>query len=226
VRDVREVRYDGLADWYDALAEGSSDFSREGLASLLGPGSGLCLDLGCGSGLYLDLIRSTGRSPVGLELSADQLRLARRRGNLLVQADGAALPFAGDVFETVAAAWISTDVEDFPLVMREAARVLRPDGLLVLFGVHPCFNGPCVEDREDGSRIVHPTYRATGRHDGAPWWRPGGIRERVGMRHLPLAELVNGVIDAGLRVSRVVEPRDDPIPAVLAIAARKDAANR
>jgi SAM-dependent methyltransferase len=192
------------------------------LASLLGPGSGLCLDLGCGSGLYLDVIRSTGRSPVGLELSADQLRLARRRGDRLVQADGAALPFADDAFETVTAVWISTDVDDFARVMRESARVLRPGGLFVFFGVHPCFNGPCVEDREDGSRIVHPTYRCTGRHDSAPWWGPGGIRDRVGMRHLPLAELINAVIDAGLRISRIVEPRDDPIPAVLALAARKD----
>jgi hypothetical protein len=41
------------------------------------------------------------------------------------------------------------------------------------------------------------------------------------MRHLPLADLVNAVIDAGLRITRVDEPRDDRIPAVLAMAARK-----
>jgi hypothetical protein len=39
----------------------------------------------------------------------------------------------------------------------------------------------------------------------------------VGMRHVPLAELLNSVITAGLRIGKVVEPGDDPIPAVLGI---------
>ncbi|MEY9930280.1 hypothetical protein ABH926_004925 [Catenulispora sp. GP43] len=55
--------------------------------------------------------------------------------------------------------WISTDVDDFTGVVREAARVLAPGGLPVLAGVHPCFVGPHVEFREDGGHSVHPTYR-------------------------------------------------------------------
>lgn len=216
-----EIRYDGSAEWYDNFAGDSMPENELDLAELLGPGSGWCLDLGCGTGLYLDVIRSTGRTPLGLDLSGDQLRLARRRGADLVRADAANLPFRADTMETVAAIWISTDVDDFGRMMRDVARILRPGGTFIFFGVHPCFNGPCVENRPDGARVVHPTYRHAERHHDSPWWGRDGIRQRVGMRHVPLAELFNAVAATGLVISRVVEPREDPIPAVLGLRAEK-----
>lgn len=214
-------RYEGMAEWYDESARGSADGSAPALIDLLGPGTGLCLDLGCGTGLYLDAIVRTGRTPIGLDVSGDQLRLAKVRGERLVQGDAARLPFISGSFDTVAAAWISTDVDDFSAVVREANRVLRTGGEFALLGVHPCFNGPCVENREDGARIVHPTYRLSARHESAPWWGQGGIRERVGMRHLPLSELLQAIIDGGLHIVHVSEPREDPIPAVLCVRAKK-----
>lgn len=42
------------------------------------------------------------------------------------------------------------------------------------------------------------------------------------MFHLPLADLLNGIVDSGLHIDRVVEPREEPIPFILAIAARKE----
>ncbi|GAB2576407.1 class I SAM-dependent methyltransferase [Kribbella endophytica] len=218
------ARYDGLADWYDAHNADAADSNREPLVELLGPGDGLCLDLGCGTGLNLPTLRSTGRTVVGLEYSSDQLRLARRRavrGEALVQGDAGALPFADAVFSTVAALWISTDLDDLAAVLREASRVLRVGGVLVFYGAHPCFNGPHTESRPDGGRIVHPTYRLDGQHRPAPWWGEGGIRERLGMRHVPLGELLNSFVEAGLAITRAVEPRSDPVPWVLALRAEK-----
>ncbi|MFF1835553.1 class I SAM-dependent methyltransferase [Streptomyces sp. NPDC058231] len=169
-------------------------------------------------------LRAGGRTVVGVDYSADQLRLARQRrvpGEWLAQADGAALPFGDAVFSTVATLGLSTDVNDFAAVIRDAARVLRPGGTVVHYGAHPCFTGPHTEDREDGGRIAHPTYRTGDWHRPAPWWREGGIRQRLGMRHVPLAELLNAFIAAGLVITRVVEPLDDPVPRVLALRAEK-----
>lgn len=217
---IGKARYDGLADWYDSYNGPAAENNRMELLRLLGPGDGLCLDLGCGTGHYFDVIRTSGRTVVGLDRSGDQLRLARGREGRLVHADAAALPFADGVFPTVAALWVSTDVDDFAAVLGEAARVLKPGGFLVFYGVHPCFNGPHIQPRDDGAVIVHPTYRAAGWHQDAPWWGEN-IRRRVGMRHIPLAELFNAFRAAGLSIDHVAEPRDEPVPFILAVRARR-----
>jgi SAM-dependent methyltransferase len=216
-----KARYDGHADWYEAWNQPHVAGTGADVASLLGPGDGPCLDLGCGGGAYLDALAATGRSVVGLDRSGDQLRFARRRSQRVVQGDAAALPFADGTFTAVAAIWISTDVDDFGAVAAEAARVLRPGGLLACYGAHPCFNGPHVEWLDDGVRI-HPGYRLSGWHQESPWW---GIyvRKRVGMRQHPLAELLTSVIGAGLVIEHLAEPGDRPVPNVLAIRARKPA---
>ncbi len=91
----------------------------------------------------------------------------------------------------------------------------------IVFGVHPCFNGPHVENLEDGSRVAHATYRTAGWHQDAPWWGDG-VRRRVGMRHIPLAEYLNSFAASGLRIIDVEEPREEPVPFVLAVVAAKD----
>jgi SAM-dependent methyltransferase len=216
-----DARYDGVAEWYDEYNAAAAEQHAGYLAALLGQGEGLCLDLGCGTGQYLDAISGTGRTVVGLDFSADQLRMAARRGRPLVRGDAAALSFADGVFPAVVIMWVSTDVDDFGAVLREVARVLRPGGLLVFYGVHPCFNGPCVEPRDDGGVVVHPTYRDAGWHEASPWWKPGGIRRRIGMRHLPLSELINAFIDADFRIDQIAEPGAQPVPYALAVRARR-----
>lgn len=213
------ARYDGLADWYAEWTAGQADRWRDTLVTLLGAGTGPCLDLGCGTGEYVDVLRSTGRRVVGLDVSADQLRFAKEVADAVVRAGGSRLPFATGSFDAVAAIWVSTDVDDLAAVLRESARVLRPGGAFVFLGVHPCFNGPGVENRPDGSRLVHPVYRTTGWQETSPWWEPSGVRVHVGMRHIPLAGLLNAVVDAGLRLERFVEPGEDEVPFVLALRA-------
>lgn len=214
------ARYDGYADWYDDWNKPHVEHNAAAITELLGPGDGLCLDLGCGSGHYFDIIAATGRTVVGLDYSADQLRIARRRSRRIVLGDAAALPFGDCTFPTVATMWISTDVDDFAAVLAEAARVLRPGGLFVFYGAHPCFNGPHVEWLDDGGVRAHPTYRLAGWHDQAPWWGEL-VRKRVGMRHHPLADLLNAFVGARLTIEHMVETGKRSIPTILGIRARK-----
>ncbi|MET8139460.1 class I SAM-dependent methyltransferase [Sphaerisporangium sp. NPDC005288] len=214
------ARYDGHAEWYDDF---NAPFAADNVAfivDLLGAGEGLCLDIGCGTGLYLDAIRSTGRTVIGFDRSTDQLHIARRRDHApLLQGDATMLPFAANSFHTVATLWVSTDIGDFARLMKEAARVLRPGGLLLFQGVHPCFNGPHIERRPDDALLIHPTYRTAGWHGRGPWWPTGGVRDRVGMSHVPLADLINAFINAGLNIEQVFELGERPIPSVLAVTA-------
>ena len=216
-------RYDGHADWYDSWNQPNAERNAPDVLELLGSGDGLCLDLGCGGGLYFDVLAATGRTVVGLDRSADQLRIARGRSPQIVQGDAAALPFADGTFRAVATLWISTDVDDFAAVLAEASRVLAPGGRLIFYGAHPCFNGPHTQLLDDGGILAHPTYRLAGWHQEAPWWGPY-VRKRVGMRQHPLAELLNAFVSAGLVIEHVAEPGDRPIPVNLAIRARKPGA--
>ena len=168
--------------------------------------------------MVVPLLQELGWQVEGVDISADQLRIARGRVEIeLVQADAAELPFEDERFDAVAALMIHTDVDDYAAVLAEAARVLRRRGVLVHVGLHPCFFGHFSEPHEEG-RLLRPGYHET--ELSFQGWDPGGVRVRVGARHVPLADLLNAVLDAGLTLERVVESRGDP-PGVLAFRARR-----
>jgi SAM-dependent methyltransferase len=97
------------------------------------------LDAGCGTGGTLEWMatRFPGSRPVGVDLAADALRYVRGSGAApVLQASVARLPFRSDSFDLV----LSFDVlqhlpraaGDESGALHEAARVLRPGGLLLV----------------------------------------------------------------------------------------------
>jgi SAM-dependent methyltransferase len=218
------ARYDGLADWYDnyVTAEELITVALASLERLLGSGPGRCLDVGCGTGIALPALAAQKWTMVGVDVSADQLAVAKDRaesvGARLVQADASQLPFSDGSFDAVVSLLTHTDFEDASAVFREAARVVKPGGRFAYVGVHPCFVGPMVERHPQGSHILHPGYRRSG------WWpdAPGVVRSRVGVNHRPLEQLLNCVLDAGFGLNRVEEPGDDDdYPMLLALRATR-----
>jgi SAM-dependent methyltransferase len=202
-------RYDAIAEWYDEVssrwAGPEPDSSASWLTRLLGPGEGWCLDLACGGGRHAAAIEATGRTVVGLDVSAGQLRVARRRRlPHLVRADVTRLPVADAVVGAAVLAYIHTDVDDVAPVFAEVERVLWPGGRLVFLGVHPCFVGHFVEYQE-AEVVLHAGYRQAGWQLDSPHFSPDGLGRRVGARHVPLAELLNRLLAAGLRLERVEE---------------------
>jgi SAM-dependent methyltransferase len=100
------------------------------------------LELGCGTAYWSSWLARRGTRVVGLDNSLDQLtsarELQRERGPVfpLVQADGARVPLRDATFDVVfneygAALWI--DPERW---IAEAARLLRPGGLLAFLTNH------------------------------------------------------------------------------------------
>lgn len=102
------------------------------------------LEIGCGEGGNLARLASRGPC-VGVDLFQPKVAFARESvpGPSFAVADGSALPFADGAFESVFIRDVLHHVEDPPAVLREAARVLRPNGLLLL--IEPNGRNPIVK---------------------------------------------------------------------------------
>jgi SAM-dependent methyltransferase len=90
------------------------------------------LDVGCGTGATLKATADLGMM-IGLDRSPEALRLCRQRGLCeLVLADAEALPIASESVGVVLALDLLEHIEDDAAACREFARVLRPEGLLLV----------------------------------------------------------------------------------------------
>jgi len=203
------ARYDGHAEWYDETFSASLNEEEESfLRECLGPGGGeICLDVACGTGRYGRVLAEAGYRAAGFDVSADQLRFARRRLGAVVRADARFLPVRDASVAAAAGMFFHTDVEDFAAVVRDVARCLRPGGRFVYLGVHPCFVGPFVyrmTEREDLALTFVAGYGTTGWSDRASGdgSRIGG---RVGFHHKTLASMLGAFTEARLTIRTVRE---------------------
>ena len=216
-------RYDDIAEWYDAEFATSplGDSARTIVARLLGDGPGELLDVGCGGGAHAAAFAERGWSVTGVDVSPAQLELARRRGVEVREADAAELPFEDESFDAAVSMFTHTDVEDFAAMVLETARVVRPGGLFVYLGVHPCFVGPhaFVHDRDVPE--LHTGYRDASYQRQAPGIWAHGIRAKVGAAHLPLGLFLHAFLDAGFTLERLEEPEGRDYPHIVALRARR-----
>ena len=220
-----KARYDGLADWYDAEQTRISqrpDSPVDQFAQLVGPGTGLLVEIGCGTGLTASALEVLGWNVVGLDLSADQLAIARSRCTLRIQGDADELPLRSGGLVAIGMAFVHTDVERFDQVMREIGRVLVPGGRFTYLGVHPCFVGHHVASpsKSESHLGFVPGYRDAIRVDDSEQFGPG-IRSRVGAQHVPLGPFLMAFIGAGLTIDVVIESGDGIVPWMLGVIARK-----
>lgn len=215
------ARYDGIAEWYDAVCARSSSTTAIALR-LLGDGRGRLLDVGCGTGAHTVAFSRRGWNVTGIDVSSDQLRLARERGVDVVEANAAALPFDDASYDAAISMWTHTDIDDFAAALREIARVLRAGGAFVYVGGHPCFVGPhAVFAGARGVPELHSGYLHGGRYSKALGVVPEGLRAKVGAVHQPLGELVQGFLDAGFTLERFEEASEDEYPFVIALRWRR-----
>jgi ubiquinone/menaquinone biosynthesis C-methylase UbiE len=218
----RTARYDGIAEWYDRFAASELGLADRALVvALLGRSSGRLVDVGCGTGVHSVAFAELGWSVTGVDVSADQLRLARARGLEVVQAPAEQLPFEDASFDAAVSMWTHTDVDDFGAVVHEVARVLQRGAPFVYLGAHPCFVGPHSRFvAAEGVPALHPGYRVLGRYTDAPGVSPEGVRARVGATHLTLERFLHAILDAGFAIERFEEPGDREYPYAVALRAR------
>ena len=128
--------YDADAPTYD-LDEYQGTQHRRFVARLLDtcPSGGVVLDAPCGTGHYFAQVTESGRRVVGIDQSAGMLAQARARGlaEALEQVGLQELAFDG-AFDAVMCVDAMENVppEDWPLVLANLHRAVRPDGHVYL----------------------------------------------------------------------------------------------
>ena len=147
------------------------------------------LELGHGPGHLLVALQKRGYDPVGLDLSVNMGRQARRRLDRaglsvpLVRTRAQALPFRDEYFDTVVATFPTRFIIDLR-TLREVMRTVGEDGRLVV----------ALGARFEGEGLIASfftwLYRVTGQNEPSPnvfdpWLEKVGlspriVRERVG----------------------------------------------
>ena len=162
-----EAAYDRWARHYDTYDNPMVYAAERVLPAALGDLRGAKMfEFGCGTGRNLELARGMGAAWVGgCDLSVGMLEKARARdgGCALSVFDmsklGAELPVAAGSVDVVLFCLTLEHVADLKAPLREARRILRPGGRVVMVEIHPFLSLSGVEAHfvDEGGLVKMPT---------------------------------------------------------------------
>ncbi len=228
MKDMREMRQDSSTiawstmgdEWFELAQTGESriNFIMPNMLKYMGDVNGKkILDLGCGEGGYSRELAKRGAQLVSVDCSAKAIEYAKRLADEeklsiehYVRNSNDLFDIESGQFDIVLCSMMLMDCADFDGTLREAVRVLKPQGKLHASVLHPCFDG----NHETGigrqgagidRQVVVKNYFEPKEWE-APLWQ-GTIP--VIWRHRTLEEYVKGFVKAGLNIVDMNEPRAD-----------------
>jgi SAM-dependent methyltransferase len=208
------------------------DFNTPAFLSILPEIKGLAgLDIGCGEGTDTRLLAKLGAVMTGLDVSKRFIRYAREeeaREPLGIRYEDASawhIPFPEDSFDFITATMALMDIPQPERAIKEAHRVLKPDGFFQFSITHPCFDTPHKKwvDDQNGKHIAMEVGDYFNGIDGVveEWifgFTPNDLKGELRKFRIPrftrtLSWWLNALIDAGFIIEHVLEPTatDDTI---------------
>ncbi|MFB7543458.1 class I SAM-dependent methyltransferase [Streptomyces zaomyceticus] len=126
--------YEAEAAHYDRTRGGAprASAAAEAVLRLVPPGARTLLDLACGTGIVTGRLTRPGLRVYGADAAHAMLRVADGRvPGRVVRADARRLPLPDASLDAVGAIWLLHLVPFAAEIVAEAARVLRPGGVLI-----------------------------------------------------------------------------------------------
>jgi SAM-dependent methyltransferase len=198
---------DSVADWWVGEVAADPVYAQEVVPLAVGalePTTGrLYLELGCGEGEVMRAVAARGARIVGCDLSERLARRAAAAGPVAVCRLPDLAWVRDGVLDGACAVLVLEHLEDPWPLFAEAARIVRPGGVLALVANHPAYTAP-------GSGPLVDTA------DGEVLWRWGPYMEEgssdepagpgsVTFHHRSLGVLLSAAARAGWCLERLVE---------------------
>jgi len=223
--------WDGNAAVWTELARAGYDVYRDYLntpafLAMLPNVEGLSgLDIGCGEGHNTRLLAKCGASMTAIDISqvfvqhAKLLEETEPLGIDYLAASAVELPFADSSFDFATGFMSFMDIPETESVLAEACRILRSGGFLQFSITHPCYDTPHRRNLRDEKGVTHAIevgdYFRNLDGDVVEWLfsaAPAEVREGLPRFKVPrftrtMSQWLNLIIDSGLLVERVEEPR-------------------
>ncbi len=153
------INFDRIAAIYEesrgGLARGGS-YART-IGAHLRPGA--VLEIGIGTASVALPLTETGHPVVGVDISRNMLAAAHERlGSRVALADVMALPVATASVTNVVAVWVFQLVGSAEVTLREARRVMKGDGRLVVVPSHAIHDSDDIDEvAVDFNKVLHGT---------------------------------------------------------------------
>ncbi len=217
--------WDRAASLWDDFVESGQDYYRSefhgpALLDVCGPVGGLrVLDLGCGQGYFSRLMAESGAQVIGVDLSEQMVRCAKRHEARLgsgvefhaLDAAEVATRWPSGHFDLATACVSFQDMADAVASARATSRVLKAGGRLVFSIPHPATCTPYREWEHDGSG-VKMALKVDRYFDSGPRvlrWNMARLKEHwdTPYWHRTIEEWTDILLDAGFLIRRLHEPR-------------------
>jgi ubiquinone/menaquinone biosynthesis C-methylase UbiE len=185
------------------------------------------LDIGCGEGYNTRLLAKRGTIMEAIDISEGfiQKAIEEENGNPLnihyQVASAVDLPFENDSFDFVTAFMSLQDVPETEEAIKEAYRVLKPEGFLQFSITHPCFTTPHRKNLRDVNRKTYAVevgqYFRNPNGDLDEWvfsTVPVSLKMTLPKFKIPqfnrtLSQWFNILIETGFIIEKINEPYPD-----------------
>lgn len=124
--------YSEQAQRYDQSRAASPSILEPVLEHISSAPGRVLWDVGGGTGNYAAALRDRGWEVTVADVSSPMLQRAADKGLAVVEADACHLPVASQTVDAVTMVSMLHQVEDWRVALREAARILRPGGVLTV----------------------------------------------------------------------------------------------